>query len=83
MKQFPIIPLPQRHCLLVLKVRFVLSAKTQQALTPATKGYTVMDHIKVAYFHLTKKVGLGPHQLIRIGDGDWDDGLMLVQSNSI
>ncbi len=36
---------------------------------------TVLDHARVALTHLRGSVGKGPHGLIRIWDGDWDDGI--------
>lgn len=42
----------------------------------SANGYTVLDHIRVAFRHLVQKVGLGPHGLVRIHDGDWSDGIV-------
>jgi len=41
-------------------------------------GDTVFDHIRCAVIHLMAMVGLGPNALIRIGDGDWSDGIVLT-----
>lgn len=38
----------------------------------------MLDHLRAAFYHLRDKVGLGSHQLIKLGDGDWDDGIALV-----
>ncbi len=39
-------------------------------------GTTVLDHIRAAVTHLIEDVGIGEHGLIRIGDGDWSDGIV-------
>ncbi len=39
-------------------------------------GDTVLDHVQNAFYHLRDTVGLGPHGLIRIRDGDWSDGIV-------
>jgi len=39
-------------------------------------GSTVLDHVRVAVKHLIESVGLGDHGLIKIGDGDWSDGIV-------
>ncbi len=39
-------------------------------------GTTVLDHVRVAVTHLIEKVGIGDHGLIKIGDGDWSDGIV-------
>lgn len=40
---------------------------------PTATGY---DHVHDAVRHLFDVVGTGPHGLVRIGDGDWDDGIV-------
>lgn len=40
-------------------------------------GLTVLDHIRAAFLHLHEDVGVGPNGLLRIGDGDWDDAIVL------
>jgi hypothetical protein len=40
------------------------------------KHGTVLDHVRASWQHLTKKIGLGPHGLIRCGTGDWNDVLI-------
>lgn len=40
------------------------------------KRGTVLDHIRASWKHLTTKIGLGPHGLIRAGTGDWNDVLI-------
>lgn len=40
---------------------------------PTALGF---DHVKDAVRHLFDVVGVGPHGLIRIGDGDWSDGIV-------
>jgi hypothetical protein len=37
---------------------------------------TVLEHAQAAFRHLTERVGLGPHGLLRCGTGDWNDLLM-------
>jgi len=44
---------------------------------PASLGTTVLDHVRIAVSHLVDSVGLGAHGLLRIGDGDWNDGIVL------
>lgn len=46
---------------------------------PAT-GYSVLDHIRVAFDHLVNSVQRGPNGLIRIWDGDWSDGIVWENS---
>lgn len=36
----------------------------------------VLEHIRASWKHLTTKIGLGPHGLIRAGTGDWNDVLI-------
>lgn len=38
-------------------------------------GDTVLDHVRVAVWHLRDVVGRGEHGLIKIKDGDWSDGI--------
>jgi hypothetical protein len=40
------------------------------------KHGTVLDHVRASWKHLTTKIGLGPHGLIRSGTGDWNDVLI-------
>lgn len=44
---------------------------------PAAGGQTVLDHIRVAVRHLLHDIGAGEHGLLRIGDGDWSDSIVL------
>ncbi len=37
---------------------------------------SVLDHARAAFHHLKNGVGLGAHGLIRLGDGDWSDGIV-------
>jgi len=39
-------------------------------------GTTVLDHVRCAVNHLIHEVRVGDHGLIRIGDGDWSDGVV-------
>ncbi len=45
-------------------------------LPHAALGSTVLDHIRAAVYHLTQDIGLGQHGLVKIGDGDWSDGVV-------
>lgn len=38
---------------------------------------TVLDHMKLALTHLRDTTGVGEHGLIRVGTGDWSDGVVL------
>jgi len=44
---------------------------------PWVEGTTVLDHVRVAVKHLDEGVGIGDSGLIKIGDGDWSDGVVL------
>ncbi|MBL8949858.1 MAG: hypothetical protein JNK82_03715, partial [Myxococcaceae bacterium] len=39
-------------------------------------GDTVLHHARAAFRHLKDAVRLGAHGLIRVGDGDWSDGIV-------
>jgi hypothetical protein len=39
--------------------------------------YTVLNHIRVAARHLFEEVGIGDNGLLKIGSGDWSDGIVL------
>lgn len=44
---------------------------------------TVLERIKLSIDFLLNEVGLGEHGLIRVGDGDWNDGIStMVKSRS-
>ena len=43
----------------------------------AVPGATVLGHARDAVRHLLDVVGTGPHGLVRIGDGDWSDGVVM------
>ncbi|MCC6526222.1 MAG: hypothetical protein IT373_26485 [Polyangiaceae bacterium] len=47
----------------------------------ADPGATVWDHLVAAVRYLVDRVGLGPHGLVRIGDGDWNDGIVLAAAD--
>jgi hypothetical protein len=51
-------------------------------LPPGATGFTVLDHIKAAWTHLVSEgeygIGLGPHGLLKLRNGDWDDGIVQV-----
>ena len=40
-------------------------------------GSTVLDHVRAAITHLRETVGVGENRLIKIGDGDWSDAIVL------
>lgn len=42
-----------------------------------------LPRLRVAAHHLMAAVGKGPHGLLRIGDGDWDDGVVVGLGNPI
>ncbi len=42
----------------------------------AVQGAIVYDHVRDAVRHLFDVVGTGEHGLVRIGDGDWNDGIV-------
>jgi hypothetical protein len=42
---------------------------------------TTLDHVKDALRHFFDDVGTGPHGLVRIGDGDWSDGIVFEAKN--
>lgn len=44
---------------------------------PGISGTTVLDHARAAFDHLMNSVGLGENGLIRMGDGDWADGVVI------
>jgi hypothetical protein len=52
------------------------SAGEPPTLPPAAQGITVLDHARVAVHHLSTSVRIGAHGLIKIGDGDWSDGVV-------
>ena len=52
--------------------------KGASALPPGARGRTVLDHARAAFTHLRDAVGLGDHGLVRLMDGDWDDGIILA-----
>ena len=42
----------------------------------AVPGATVWDHLRGAVRHLFDAVGTGAHGLVRVGTGDWSDGIL-------
>jgi cellobiose phosphorylase len=42
---------------------------------------TVYEHMKLAVDFLLDEVGFGEHGLIRVGDGDWNDGISTMVRN--
>ena len=50
--------------------------------TPPTPGpkLTVLQHIQTAFKHQEETIGLGPHNLLGIGSGDWDDAIVATRS---
>lgn len=51
----------------------------QPSVNGQTLGTTVLDHIRAAFAHLNSDVGLGQNGLIKIGSGDWSDGIVCGQ----
>jgi hypothetical protein len=47
------------------------------AAPTSVSGSTVLDHIRMAVRHLTQTIGIGEHGLLKIGDGDWSDSIVL------
>lgn len=47
-----------------------------------TAPSTVLDHVRLSLSHLTQTVGFGEHGLIRVLDGDWNDGILIFSPNS-
>ena len=47
-----------------------------------TSPATVLDHVRLSLSHLTQTVGFGAHGLIRVLDGDWNDGILIFSPNS-
>ncbi len=45
-------------------------------------GVTVLDHARAAFDHLMNGVGRGDHGLIRVGDGDWSDGIVIENASA-
>ena len=45
-------------------------------LPPGAQGITVLDHARAAVYHLIHAVGIGANGLIKVGDGDWSDGVV-------
>ncbi len=46
------------------------------------KASTVRDRIALAFHWLRNRLGTGPHQLLRVGSGDWMDPIALMVKNS-
>ncbi|HEY3289353.1 MAG TPA: hypothetical protein VGK87_04420, partial [Anaerolineae bacterium] len=44
---------------------------------PESYSNSVYDHIRLTVHHLIDTVGLGEHDLLRIGDGDWSDSIVI------
>lgn len=42
---------------------------------------SVLDHVRRAVVHLLDGVGFGEHGLVRIGTGDWSDGIVALSPN--
>ena len=47
------------------------------------KGHSPLDHVRAAFTHLNNSVGFGPHGLIRIREGDWDDGVVFTDPDPL
>lgn len=44
---------------------------------------TVLEHAKASFRHLTQRVGVGKHGLLRSMSGDWNDVLLAFAPNSV
>jgi hypothetical protein len=51
--------------------------RTQTALPSAAQGSSVLDHVRVSVAHLKTTIGIGENNLVKIGDGDWSDSVVL------
>ena len=60
---------------LAANVPFYPRGTTQ--LPPGATGDTVLDHARAALRHLVDVVGTGDHGLVKVGSGDWNDGISL------
>lgn len=49
----------------------------------AGKSGTVLEHARAAFRHLTRRVGVGRHGLLRSMSGDWNDVLLAFAPNPI
>jgi len=59
-----------------LKEELPFHPKNETLIRPkGADGWTVLDHLRAAYYHLKDHVGIGEHGLVRLWDGDWDDGI--------
>ncbi len=47
----------------------------------ARPNATGFDHVRSAVRHLFDVVGTGPHGLVRVGTGDWSDGIVVESSD--
>jgi len=61
-----------------LQINAPFHPRNESQLPPGAEGRTVLDHIRVAFTHLKDSVGVGPHGLLRVLQGDWDDGISYV-----
>jgi cellobiose phosphorylase len=57
--------------------------QSSSSLPPGASGLRVIDHVCAAFTHLysSHMIGLGEHGLLRLRDGDWDDGVALTDPN--
>jgi hypothetical protein len=56
---------------------------SDSTLPPYANGTTVLDHVRSAYYHLQNVIGTGPHGLLRILEGDWDDGVVFTDPDPL
>ncbi len=56
--------------------------KNDTFLPQHAQDETVLDHVKVALYHLIETVGLGEHKLVRVLDGDWNDAIVINAPDS-
>lgn len=50
----------------ITNVNIPFYPKSSTNLPPGAQSNTVLDHIRVAYYHLKNNIGIGNHGLIRI-----------------
>jgi hypothetical protein len=53
----------------------------RDSLPPGANGHSTLDHVRAAFEHLEHTVGVGENDVLRMHHGDWNDGLLFVESN--
>ncbi|CAF4696544.1 unnamed protein product, partial [Rotaria sp. Silwood2] len=57
-------------------VQFYCSHQLNASNNTCNNG-TVLEHAKLSYYHLITFIGIGESGLLKISDGDWDDGIVV------